>query len=168
MNLLGPLANPAGVRRQVVGVADRDRAALMAEALARLGAEHAMVVHGRVGMDEISPQGVTDVWEVRDGAVTRWEIDPSTLGCAIADVSVLRGGEPSANAARIERLLGGQVDGDPAGRAALLLNAGAAIYVAGLVGTYAEGVTRAAAALASGAGLTALERLRRASASTSG
>jgi anthranilate phosphoribosyltransferase len=168
MNLVGPLANPAGVQRQVLGVADRERAALMAEALARLGAAHAMVVHGRVGMDEISPQGVTDVWEVRDGAVTRWEIDPAALSCAIADVSVLRGGEPSANAARIERLLGGLVDGDPAGRAAILLNAGAAIYVAGLVGTYAEGVTRAAAALASGAGLTALERLRRASASTSG
>ena len=168
MNLVGPLANPAGVRRQVLGVADRERALLMADALARLGAEHAMVVHGRVGMDEISPQGVTDVWEVRGGVVTTWEIDPAAHGCAIADVSVLRGGGPSENAARIERLLGGQADGDPGGRAAALLNAGAAIYVAGLVETYAEGVARAAAALASGAGLIALERLRRASASTSG
>jgi anthranilate phosphoribosyltransferase len=168
MNLVGPLANPAGVRRQVLGVADRERAPLMAAALARLGTEQAMVVHGRVGMDEISPQGVTDVWEVRGTAVTTWEIDPATHGCAIADVSVLRGGEPSENAARIARLLGGKVDGDPAGRAAVLLNAGAAIYVAGLVGTYAEGVTRAAAGLASGAGLTALERLRRASTNTSG
>jgi len=167
MNMIGPLANPAGVRRQVVGVADPERAALMANALARLGAEHAMVVHGRVGMDEISPQGVTDVWEVRDGTVTRWEIDPGIYGHAIADLSVLSGGEPSENAARIERLLGGKVDGDPGGRAAVLLNAGAAIYVAGLVATYAEGVTRAAAALASGAGLAALQRLRRASTSTS-
>src|SRR2546427_10368627 len=65
MNLLGPLANPAGAMRQVVGVADRDRAPLLAAALARLGTEHALVVHGRVGMDEISPIGVTDVWEVR-------------------------------------------------------------------------------------------------------
>jgi anthranilate phosphoribosyltransferase len=168
MNLLGPLANPAGVRRQVVGVADRERAPLMAEALARLGAVHAMVVHGRVGMDEISPQGVTDVWEVRDGAVTTWEIDPGIYADAVADVSVLRGGEPSENAARIERLLGGTVDGDAAGRAAVVLNAGAALYVADLVATYADGVTRAAAALASGAGLTALGRLRRASPSTSG
>jgi anthranilate phosphoribosyltransferase len=168
MNMIGPLANPAGVRRQVVGVADPERAALMADALARLGAEHAMVVHGRVGMDEISPQGVTDVWEVRDRTVTRWEIDPGIHGVTVTDITVLRGGAPSENAARIERLLGGEVDGDSAGRAAVVLNAGAAIYVAGLVATYGEGVTRAAAALASGAGLTALERLRRASASTSG
>jgi anthranilate phosphoribosyltransferase len=167
MNMIGPLANPAGVRRQVLGVADPERGALMAAALARLGAEHAMVVYGRVGMDEISPQGVTDVWEVRDGSVTRWEIDAGIHGFAVADIAVLRGGEPSENAARIERLLGGTVDGDPAGSAAVLLNAGAAIYVAGLVATYAEGVTRAATALASGAGLAALERLRRASASTS-
>lgn len=167
MNMIGPLANPAGVQRQVVGVADPERAALMADALARLGAEHAMVVYGRVGMDEISPQGVTDVWEVRDGTVTKWLIDPGLHGVTVEDVAVLQGGEPSANAARIERLLGGTVDEDPAGRAAVLLNAGAAIYVAGLVATYTEGVTRAAAALASGAGLAALERLRRATTSTS-
>lgn len=167
MNMLGPLANPAGARRQVIGVADPDRAALMADALARLGAEHAMVVHARVGMDEISPQGVTDVWEVRDGAVTGWEIDPATHGVAVGDVSALRGGEPSENAARIKGLLAGKLDGDPAGRAAVVLNAGAALYVAGLVDTFAEGIARAAAALASGAGLGALERLRRASTSTS-
>src|SRR5205809_7064936 len=94
MNRLGPLANPAGVRRQVVGVADRDRAPLVAGALARLGAEHALVVHGRVGMDEISPQGITDVWEVRGGQVSTWELDPASYGLAIADAAALRGGEP--------------------------------------------------------------------------
>src|SRR6185503_13363254 len=86
MNLVGPLSNPAGALRQVVGVADRDRAALMAGALARLGAQHAMVVHARLGMDEISPQGVTDVWEVQDGAVLKSEIDPATHGVEVADV----------------------------------------------------------------------------------
>ena len=167
MNLLGPLANPAGVRRQVVGVAERDRAPLVAGALARLGAEHALVVHGRVGMDEIAPLGVTEVWEVRPGGVTTWELDAAEHALAIDDVGALRGAEPAANARRIERLLadGG---GDAPGRAALLLNAGAAVYVAGLADSYAAGVARARAALEAGAGRTALERLRRVSASTSG
>jgi anthranilate phosphoribosyltransferase len=165
MNLLGPLANPAGVRRQVVGVADADRAPLMAGALARLGAEHALVVHGRVGMDEVAPQGITDVWEVKGGAVTAWELDAAHYGLAIADLDELSGGEPAANAARIERLL---EDGtaDRAGFAALLLNAGAAIYVAGLAPSYGDGVARARGILEAGAGREALERLRRA-ASTS-
>src|SRR5256885_12699453 len=100
MNLVGPLANPAGVRRQVVGVADPDRAAIVAEALVRLGAEHALVVHGRVGMDEISPQGITDVWEVKDGAVRRWEVDPQRFRLEIKDVRDLQGGDPADNAAR--------------------------------------------------------------------
>src|SRR5207247_2151365 len=113
MNLLGPLANPAGVRRQVVGVADADRAPLMAGALARLGVEHALVVHGRVGMDEIAPQGITDVWEVRSGTVTRWEIDPADHGLAVDDLTGLAGAEPPANAARIERLLGDGLEPDP-------------------------------------------------------
>ena len=165
MNLLGPLANPAGVRRQVVGVAEADRAPLMAGALARLGAEHALVVHGRVGMDEIAPQGITDVWEVRNGRVNAWEVDPADYGLAVDDLAGLSGAEPPANAARIERLLG---DGrqDPAGLAALLLNAGAAIYVAGLATSYAEGVARAREVLASGKAREALERLRRATTST--
>ena len=164
MNLLGPLANPAGVRRQVVGVAEADRAPLMAGALARLGAEHALVVHGRVGMDEIAPQGITDVWEVRNGRVNAWEVDPADHGLAVDDLAGLSGAEPPANAARIERLLG---DGrqDPAGLAALLLNAGAAIYVAGLATSYAEGVARAREVLASGKAREALERLRRATTS---
>jgi len=161
MNLLGPLANPAGVRRQVVGVADADRAPLMAGALARLGVEHALVVHGRIGMDEIAPQGITDVWEVRSGTVTGWEIDPADHGLAVDDLAGLSGAEPPANAARIERLLGDGRD-DLAGLAALLLNAGAAIYVAGLVASYAEGVARAREVVRAGKGRDALERLRRA------
>src|SRR5881296_1307911 len=158
MNLLGPLANPAGVRRQVVGVADRDRAPLVAGALARLGAEHALVVHGRVGMDEISPQGITDVWEVRGGQVSTWELDPASYGLAIADAAALRGGEPAANAARIERLLAaGPSTGDEPGRAALLLNAGAALYVAGIAPSYEDGLARARSAIGAGRAHAALE-----------
>jgi len=165
MNLLGPLANPAGVRRQVVGVADRERAPLMAEALARLGTEHALVVHGEVGMDEISPTGATAVWEVRGGAVTSWRLDPARYGLAIADVAALRGGKPGVNAQRVEGLLRNE-PGDPAGAAAVLLNAAAAIYVAGLARTYDDGLARAREALGSGSARRALERLR--AASTSG
>src|SRR5216117_2573750 len=115
MNLVGPLANPAGVNRQVIGVAEADRAAIVAEALVRLGAEHALVVHGRVGMDEISPHGVTDVWEVKDDTVRTWEIDPERFRLAIKDVGELQGGEPAANAERLERILGNG-SADPSGR----------------------------------------------------
>jgi len=164
MNLLGPLANPAGVRRQVIGVADRERAPLMAEALARLGTDHALVVHGRVGMDEIAPCGVTDVWEIRDGSVRTWELDATDYGLAIGDLADLAGAEPPVNAARIERLLGDGPE-DAAGLAAVLLNAGAAIYVAGLAASYGDGVAAARDVVRAGKGRDALERLRRASAS---
>src|SRR6266545_6475517 len=167
MNLLGPLANPAGVKRQVVGVADGDRAPLMAEALIRLGAEHALVVHARVGMDEIAPVGITDVWEVQDGTLTTWELDPAVYGLAVRDGSALEGGAPAENAARVERILGNDGADEP-GRAAVLLNAGAAIYVAGLSPTYCDGVQRAQAAVTAGRAGEVLQRLRRASPSTSG
>jgi anthranilate phosphoribosyltransferase len=173
MNLVGPLANPAGVKRQVIGVAESDRAAIVAEALVRLGAEHALVVNGRVGMDEISPFGITDVWEVKDGAVRTWEIDPARFRLGIEDVAELQGGEPAANAARLERILGnggpegGGGSADPTGLAAVLLNAGAAIYVAGIAGSLAEGIGRAREVVASGAARAALDRLRKATASIS-
>src|SRR6266571_3149250 len=142
MNLLGPL---------------------VAGALARLGAEHALVVHGRVGMDEISPRGITDVWEVRGGRVSTWQVDPATYGLAIPDAAALQGGDPTANAARIEGLLAdGASAGDHAGQAALLLNAGAAIYVAGIAPSYEDGIARARRVVATGAARAALERLRRA------
>jgi anthranilate phosphoribosyltransferase len=166
MNLLGPLANPAGVRCQVVGVADRERGALVAQALARLGVEHALVVHGVVGMDEISPVGDTVVWEVCGGELTAWRLDPGAFGLAANDVTVLRGATPRDNAERLERLLNGE--GEETGRAALLLNAAAAIYVSGLARTFDEGVERGRAALESGAAREALARLRAASASSAG
>src|SRR5882672_855296 len=168
MNLVGPLANPAAVNRQVIGVAEADRAAIVAEALVRLGAEHALVVNGRVGMDEISPNGITDVWEVKDGSVRKWEIDPERFRLGIEDVGELQGGEPAANAERLERILGGENgSADPAGLAAVLLNAGAAIYVAGIASSLAEGIGRAREVVASGAARAALDRLRKATASIS-
>ena len=131
MNLLGPMANPAGVSGQVVGVADRDRAPLVAGAFAQLGGIHTLVVHAEVGMDEVSPHGVTHVWEVKDGDVATWQVDPAEFGMRDGRLELLKGGEPAENARRIERLLAGGPgeDRDPEGASAVVVNAGAAIYV---------------------------------------
>jgi anthranilate phosphoribosyltransferase len=162
MNLLGPLVNPAGVRRQVIGVSDQTRAPLLAAALARLGTAHALVLHAAVGMDEVSPSGQTLVWEVCDGMIAEWEIDPARYGLSCDDLDDLAGGEPAENARRIERLLTGE-DGPPAVRCAVVLNAAAGLYVSGGGWTFEEAVERATDALESGAAAAALERLRQAS-----
>jgi anthranilate phosphoribosyltransferase len=167
MNLVGPLANPAGVRRQVVGVADQARVGVVAEALLRLGTEHALVVHGTAGLDEIAPFGSTLVSEVRDGEVHRWVIDPAVHGLEQVDLAALRGGEPASNAERMVRLFENP-ERDPAGRAAVILNAGAALYVAGAA-SLREGLDQAAAALHEGRAADALGALRQeARVSTSG
>ncbi|MEP6571881.1 MAG: anthranilate phosphoribosyltransferase [Gemmatimonadota bacterium] len=162
MNLLGPMANPAGVHGQVVGVADRDRAPLVAGAFAELGGIHTLVVHAEVGMDEISPHGVTHIWEVKDGAVATWLVDPAEFGVRDGRLELLKGGEPAENARRIERLLGGGsgVEEDPEGASAVILNAGAAIYVGGQAATYREGVDLARDVLRAGDALRLLERIR--------
>jgi anthranilate phosphoribosyltransferase len=161
MNLLGPLVNPAGVTRQVIGVADRARAPLVAAALARLGAAHALVLHAEVGMDEVSPSGLTLAWEVRGSSVTEWRIEPRRYGLDCDELDDLAGGEPAENAERIERLLE-ERDGPRAIHCAVLLNAAAGLYVCGEEWTFDEAVERATSALESGAGREALERLRRA------
>ena len=158
MNLVGPLVNPAGVRRQVIGVSDDTRAPLVANALRDLGAIHALVVHADIGMDEISPRGLTRVWEVREGRVGEWTVDPVSVGLAVDDLEDLRGGEPGENAGRIERLLAR--DGGPATRAAVLLNAAAALYVAGVGLSYTAAVERATRSLDDGRAAAVLERLR--------
>ena len=158
MNLLGPLANPAGVDRQVIGVADRARAPLMAEALVRLGARRALVVHGEVGMDEVSPAGVNAMWEVADGRVTTWTLNPRDFDLEWDRLEDLAGGEPAENAARTERLLNGEKD--EAGRRAVLLNAAAALYVTGLAADYAAAVVLATKTLDDGAAAHVLEKLR--------
>jgi anthranilate phosphoribosyltransferase len=158
MNLLGPLVNPAGVSRQVIGVADEARAPLMAGALARLGARHALVLHAAVGMDEISPSGATSVWEIKSGEVSTWELQPARYGLECDDLTGLAGGEPAENAARIERLLAGE-ESTPV-RCAALLNAAAALYVSGCGWSFEEAVGRAQTSLAGGAGALVLARLR--------
>ena len=170
-NLLGPLANPAGVTRQVIGVSDLERGPLVAEALGRLGAEHALVVHAEVGMDEISPAGLTRVWEVGGPQASglgprEWKLDPADYGLRDDDLGALKGGEPAENAERLERLLrptsGGRPSDDPAGRAAVLLNAAAAIYVSTEI-SFDRAVEQADRSLRNGDAAAVLAELRRAS-----
>jgi anthranilate phosphoribosyltransferase len=158
MNLVGPLANPAGAGRQVIGVASPARLELVAGALRQLGTVHSLVVHGAPGMDEISPIGLTEVVELRDGSVTRWTLDPAEFGFSEMNAAELAGGEPADNAALIEQLLAG--GGPPAAEAAVLLNAAGAIYVSGKAATYGAALDVARRTLHSGAGSAALERLR--------
>lgn len=155
MNMLGPLANPAGVRRQVVGVADAARAQLIADALADLECDWALVVHARVGMDEIAPAGPTDVWEVQPGRVKRWTLEPETLGLTGGAPGDLAGGTPAENAAMVREILRGRDTGPR--RTAVLLNAAAALVVAGLAEDWSEAVAKAAAAIDDGQALAVLD-----------
>lgn len=157
MNIVGPLANPALAARQVVGVADERRVPLLAGALKELGTLHALVVHG-TGMDEISPLATTQVVEIRDGKVKEWSVDPARFGYDGLDARDLAGGPPQANAETVLAVLGGQ--SNKAARGAVVLNAGAALYVGGRAKNLEQGVELAEDAIASGAGLQALERLR--------
>jgi anthranilate phosphoribosyltransferase len=158
MNIVGPLANPARAGRQVVGVADLERAPVLAGALAALGAKHALVVHGEPGLDEVSPLGPTHVIEVMDGATKRWTIRPEEHGFKKIARKDLAGSEPSENARIIVEILNG---GGPAGaRAAIVLNAAAAVYVSGRVKSYADGVAAATTSIDSGEAKSVLARLK--------
>src|SRR3954468_8183258 len=166
MNIVGPLANPAGAGRQVVGVADAKRVALIAGALRALGTTHALVVHGEPGMDEVSPLGTSHIVEIRDGSVREWSIDPARHGFGAGDASELAGGPPAENAAAVESVLAGTAP--PSAVAAVVLNAAAALFVAPDGPTdFGDAIVAARKGLADGAGLRALIRLRAAQGSSS-
>jgi anthranilate phosphoribosyltransferase len=157
MNLLGPLTNPAGATRQVIGVADPRLIPLVAGALLELGHRSALVVHGEPGVDEVSPMGPTRVAELRDGVLTEYEITPEAVGLERSGPEGLEGGEPEDNARVIESVLGGA---EGSARVAVLLNAAAALIAAGLVLDWSEGVRAARASIDEGRARAALERLR--------
>jgi anthranilate phosphoribosyltransferase len=157
MNVVGPLANPARAGRQVVGVADERRLPLLAGALRELGTMHALIVHG-TGLDEVSPLGPTRILEVRGDELTEWSLDPHDYDVPTATADALAGGTPRDNAAIITAVLRGE--GNSGATSAVVLNAAAAIYVSGRVESFADAVDVARDALASGAALGALERLR--------
>src|SRR5438105_2448838 len=155
-NLLGPLANPAGARRQVLGVYAPHLVPIMARTLAELGCDRAFVVHGHGGLDEISTSGPTRVAEVRGAEVREFEFSPEDAGVERAPLEALRGGDAGENAGMLRGVLRGE---NGARRQAVLLNAGAALAAAGVCESIAEGVSLAAKAIDSGAELDRLERL---------
>ena len=157
-NFLGPLTNPAGATRQVIGVSDVRFLDVMAHALARLGARKAMVVSSADGLDELSTSGPTRVVEVDDGDVRTYELTPDAVGLRPAAYEDVMGGTPEVNAATARRIFAGEPG--PA-RDLAVLNAGAAIYVAGRAETVAEGVRAAEAAIDDGGAARALDSLVR-------
>jgi anthranilate phosphoribosyltransferase len=159
-NLLGPLTNPAGATRQLVGVPKSELTELLARALMHLGSTRAWVVHGADGIDEISTTGYTKVSECRAGAVHTFYVHPADFGIAKAAPADLKGGDAAQNATIIREVLGGQPG--PA-RDIVLLNAGAALLIAGQVEAVADGIRRAAQAIDSGAARETLERMARSS-----
>jgi anthranilate phosphoribosyltransferase len=156
-NFLGPLTNPAGAGRQLLGVADRRYQETIAEALAGLGCDHALVVTAEDGLDELTISGATRVIEVRDGRTEEWHLGADEVGLAEAPLELIAGGEPAENAALTLAVLSGEPG--PHWDVALL-NAGAAIYVADEADDIAAGVRSAAGAVDSGDAGRVLERLR--------
>ena len=153
-NLLGPMTNPAGVKRQLIGVFSEELAPHMAQVLKRLGSEHIMVVHADDGLDEISLAAPTQVVELRNGEISRYRINPEDFGIPRQSLSGLAVETPAQSADLIRAALAGKAE-----KAALMiaLNAGAGIYVSGIAASLAEGVTMAEDILAIG---TASEKLK--------
>ena len=155
-NILGPLCNPAGVRRYLVGVFEQEWVEPMAQVLARLGCEKAWVVHGADGLDELSTTGANYICEVADGKVTEMSLSPEAAGLQKATLADLKGGDGEYNAGRLRTLLDGQKD---AYRDIVLFGTAAALLIAGKADDLPEGVAMAADAIDSGRARAALDRL---------
>ncbi len=156
-NVLGPLTNPASADAQIVGVYDRELVPVLARALAQLGVERALVVHGS-GMDEICLHGETHVAEVHDEDIEEYALTPERLGLDAAPVEAVAGGTPTENAADLRGIVTGDIMG--AKRDIVLANAGAAVYVAGVADSIQDGVERAREAIDSGRAGEKLAALR--------
>ena len=159
-NLLGPLTNPAGARRQIVGVPQSELTELLARSLLMLGSDRAWVVHGADGIDEISTTGHTKVSECRAGVVHTFYIHPADFGIPKASPIDLRGGDAERNAGIARDILSG-ARGAP--RDVVVLNAAAALFVAGSAASVRDGIARAAAAIDTGAAQATLDRMVRSS-----
>lgn len=155
-NLLGPISNPAGVKRQVVGVFSWQWVEPIAEVLRTLGAEHVWVVHGHDGLDELTTTGATDVAELKDGKITVFEVTPADAGLAPAKLSDLKGGDAKYNSAAILDVLAGRKSPF---RDIVLLNAAAALIVGGKAASLTDGVALATHSIESGNAKAALDKL---------
>ena len=153
-NFLGPLTNPAGARHQVIGVSDPTKLELMAAALGELGTDRALVVSSADGLDEFSVSGATRVVELRDGRLASYEVTPDDAGLEPVDDGAVGAGTPDENADVLRRVLHGEQGTE---RSLAVLNAGAAIYVAGRASSLEEGVRRAEESIDSGAARAVLE-----------
>jgi anthranilate phosphoribosyltransferase len=160
-NVLGPLTNPAGADAQVLGVYDPDLVPLIARSLAHMDVEHALVVHGS-GLDELAIHGESTVAEVKGETVEEYTLAPEDVGLQRYEIDAVAGGSPVENAADLEGIVEGTVGG--AKRDIILLNAGAAVYVAGEADSIEAGVERAREAIESGAATDRLDALRAATA----
>jgi anthranilate phosphoribosyltransferase len=153
-NFLGPLTNPAGARRQVIGVADPSKLETLAAALAELGTESALVVSSADGLDELSVSGTTRVVELGNGELTTYDVSPEQVGLAPASDGAVAAGTPDQNARVLRDVLGGQPGTE---RALAVMNGAAAIYVGGLAESIAAGVERAQQSIDSGAAAGVLD-----------
>ncbi len=157
-NILGPLTNPAGAKRQLLGVFDENLTELLAGVLKKLGAEHVLVVHGEDGLDEISLSATTQVTEFKDGDVTSYKIQPEDFGLKRMPLEAVQGGDPAINASIAMDVLNGI---HSAARDMVLLNAGAVIYVGGMASSISDGIRLAADSIDSQRALQKLEMLKR-------
>jgi anthranilate phosphoribosyltransferase len=155
-NFLGPLSNPAGARRQALGVADQRMVDIMVEVLGQLGSERVLAFHGSGGLDELSTAGPSYVVELNEGTITRWMIDPDELGLAPAPIEALAGGDADENAQHIRSVLSGQPGPQ---RDVVVLNAAAGLMAAGRASDMSGGLEKASEAIDSGQATAALERL---------
>ena len=154
-NILGPLTNPAEAPNILMGVFHPDLVGIQVRALQRLGAEHAIVVYGRDGMDEVSLGAATMVGEYKDGAIREYEIHPEDFGLTMASNRALRVETPAQSLALVRSVLDDEAG---AARDIVILNAGVALYAAGVAPTMAEGIAKARAALASGAARSKMQQ----------
>ena len=157
-NILGPMTNPAGAKRQLLGVFDEGIMESMVTTLQKLGSEHVIIVHGQDGLDEITLTGKTMVYELKDGKIKKYDLKPADVGLETISSDLLKGGDPDRNAEIALRILEGKKGPE---RDFVLINAGAVIYVGGSADSIQNGIRKAKESIDSGEALKRLDKLKK-------